>query len=368
MRIAYFTDTYHPQINGVVQAISDFEVELKKRGHEIFIFYPKTKGGISDRYHIPVPSFTFPKYKEYRAPLMTLRLISRTRKINPDIIHVQTPASIGFGGMLVAKALEKPLVMHYHTLMPEYFSYFLGRFYKLESVKSVSQRLIWKYTKFLYNKADLILVPSQSIKELLLKHGIRKEIIVLPNPVKLSAHKKLSHKGINILHVGRLCKEKSIDVVLRAFKKIEQPGINLIITSDGPDRKRLENLAKNLKIKNIKFTGYLPRHELDKIYATSDIFVSASRTETFGLVFIEAFKFGVPVVCFPALGAKDVVQDGLNGLFARTADEMAEKIKTLIEDKNMRAKLSHGAKKSVPQYSVEKITKDLEKIYSSLLK
>ncbi|MBU5575186.1 MAG: glycosyltransferase [Candidatus Aenigmarchaeota archaeon] len=368
MKIIYFTDTYKPQINGVVRSILDFERELRNRGHEVYIFFPYSSGIKKDKYHVPVPSFKFPPYPEFRAPLITFRLLKKTIKIKPDIIHVQTPASIGYAGLLIAKLLKIPVIAHYHTLIPEYFSYFLGPFEKNKTVKKISSSIIWKYTKYFYNKADLILVPTNSIKNLLKKNSIKKQIFVLPNAISGKKMKKIKHKGINILHVGRLCKEKSIDIILREFKKIEKPGINLIITSDGPDRERLEKIVKDLKLKNVKFTGFVSEKELERIYRTSDIFVSASKTETFAIVLIEAFRFGIPAIVFPALGIKDVVIDGYNGLYVKNKNDLSKKIKLLISNKNLLNRLSNGAYKSVENYFIEKVTNNLENIYFEIYK
>ena len=367
MRIAYFTDTYKPQINGVVRSIEGFEEELRKRGHEVFVFYPMTRKYVEDKYHIPVPSFTFPPYPEFRASIISFRLFNRTRKIKPDIIHVQTPASIGAGGLIVAKMLNIPTVAHYHTLLPEYFSYFLGKLQKSRTVIKYSTKIMWKYTKYFYNRADAIIVPTQAVKDMLKRYGIHRPIYVIPNIIRGKKLRKIPHKGINILHVGRLCKEKSIDIVIKEFAKIERPGINLILTSDGPDRKRLERLVETLGLKNVTFTGYISENRLKRLYQLSDIFVSASKTETFGMVIAEAFKAGVPVVVFPALGFRDIVIDKYNGIFVKKNSDISAAIEKLIGDKKLRQRLSAGAYKSMEQYCEKKLTDELIKVYTSVI-
>ena len=182
----FFTDTYEPQINGVVTAIKLLERELKKLGHEVYIVCPKVKNHKFPKNVYTCKSFTFKPYPEYKGSLPSLRLIKWVKKINPDMIHIHTPVTIGWLGIVCAKLLKKPVVTTYHTLMEEYFEiYFLPKkLKKSEKVKYFSKKLIRKYTKFFFNRSDYITSPSIAIKKILEDCGIKKPIFVNPTGIE----------------------------------------------------------------------------------------------------------------------------------------------------------------------------------------
>jgi len=286
MRIAFFTDTYDPQINGVVKSIKLIAEELKKSGNEVFIFCPADKRLKKEKNVFPIYSIPFHNYPEYRIGLPSFEVVNDVIKIKPDIIHIHSPATIGYLGLSIAKIFDIPFVVTYHTLLSEYYSYI--------SKKPKYKDVINYYTRWFFNKSPIVCVPSTPIKKILRKIGVRSKIIILPNPVDLKVFKhrrRNSNKVPVILHVGRLSREKRIDFLLECFKEfLKKREARLIITSDGPERKHLELLVQKLEIsKNVKFTGYLSNKALSKLYSSADVFVSASDTETQGIVLLEAF-------------------------------------------------------------------------------
>lgn len=370
MKIAFFTDTYEPQINGVVTSIKLYAEQLRKLGHEVHIFCPYDKRLEKNRFVHATKSFKFKPYPEFRATLPTLNTYSSIKKIKPDIIHVHTPATIGFAGMTIAKYLKIPLLMTYHTLIDEYINYLVPKSSVRLTLRGV-RKFSRKYTKFFYNRADLIFVPSTPISQLLKRYGIKKRIEVLPTGIELKKHRvsKKASEIPTVLHVGRLCKEKQVDAILRAFKEVlKQIDARLIITSDGPERRNLDVMAKELGIdRNITFTGYVTPKKLAEIYKTADVFVSASRTETQGIVVLEAFAMGCPAVVPDELGFKDFVVDGKNGLFFRKNSEIADKIHKILKDKKLRNRLAENAVKTSKQFEIEKCAKALESFYKNIL-
>ncbi len=357
MKIAFFTDTYHPQVNGVVKSIELFYNHLRKNGNEVHIFCPD---GISKgKYIHPIPSSEFVSYPEYRVGLPTLKIIHEIKKIKPDVIHVHSPFTIGLYGMYIGKILKIPVVATYHTLLTEYFNYAGNTRFKKDIVD--------KYISFFFNKASTIIVPSKPIKELL---KLNRPIKILPTPLDLKIrNNKRKNRKLTILHVGRLSKEKKIDVVLNAFGKIQKrTNSKLIITSDGPDKKRLEYLCTNLGIeKDVTFTGYVSDKQLLRLYSNADVFVSASDTETQGLVILESMACGCPVIARNALGFKDFVQNRKNGILFDTENELIESILLIKNDVRLRNKIINNGYETVRRLNISDCVKKIEDVYRESL-
>jgi 1,2-diacylglycerol 3-alpha-glucosyltransferase len=353
MKIAFFTDTYCPQINGVVKSIKLFEKQLRKNGNEVHIFCPD--GVKKSKYVHPVESREFKSYPEYRIGLPSINIIKEIKKIKPDIIHLHSPFSLGFFGMSLAKILKIPIVATYHTLLPEYFNYTESSIFKKDAAND--------YVNWFFKRASLVIVPSNSIKCLL---KIKSPIKVLPTPLDLKIIKnKKRNRDLTILHVGRLCKEKRIETILYAFKKIHKKvNSKLIITSDGPYKKRLENLCKKLKIeKDVTFTGYISDKNLLKLYSGADIFVSASNTETQGLVILEAMSCGCPVIARNALGFKDIIKDKENGILFDKEYELVKNILLVKNNRKIRSKMIKNGYETVKKFNIENYSKKMEEIY-----
>lgn len=372
MKIVFFTDTYTPQINGVVTAIKLFSEELRKKGHKVYIFCPKAKRQKKDKFIYRIPSFKFKPYPEYRGSIPTPKMLALIRKINPDIIHVHTPASIGFTGMVIARYLKIPLVMTYHTLLEEYFKYFLLSLRGRKRIESQAEKMMKKFTRFFYNKADLVITPSSAIKKLLEDENVKRPIEILPNGIKLKKLKKTKKKDKTVLYVGRIGKEKSIDVLLKSFKELlKRIDCKFMIVGDGPDRGRLEKLARKMRIENkVEFTGYIDYEKLMDYYSIADVFVSASVTETQGLTILESFVCGCPVVVSDALGFKDVVENGKNGFLVKPNNlkEFSNRIYQILKNKRLRDKLSKQAKKTAKLYTISNCSKNLVHTYKKLIK
>jgi len=367
MKIAFFTDTYKPQINGVVSSIELYLKELKKRGHEVHIFCPLVDGcKLQENVHA-IDSLEFPNYPGYRVAMPSFEIMREIKKIRPDIIHIHSPASVGMIGTAISKIFRIPTIMTYHTLLDMYSTYIFGKV-----IGNKEENLIKNYTQCFYRKASLITVPSRSIKKLLRGCGIKKQIEVLPSPIDIEEFKvsKGKNKKPVILHVGRLCKEKRIDMVLECFKELlKKINAKLIITSGGPDKKRLKKLVKDMGIdKNVVFTGYLPKDQLAKIYSSADVFVSASDTETQGLVLLEAMASGCPVVVRNALGFKDVVRNGYNGFLFKDKDDFVEKIYEVLTKKRLKKRLIKNGYKTAQKFDINNYFRKIEKIYEKVMR
>lgn len=359
MKVAFFTDTFLPNTDGVVTSIKLVTEYLRKNGNEVYVFCPS---GIKRSKHIfPIPSKEYQRYPQYKVSFPSFELLSQIREIHPDIIHIHTPVTIGLTGLYLGKILNIPTIQTYHTRLDSYMWYIRSK---------DDNNFIKLFTNWLYNQSPTI-IPSKSIKQLLNNSKVTSQIAVIPNPVNLNlvGTKKQQNPTPIILHVGRICREKQIDLILRAFKKtLKSVDANLIITSTGPDENRLKKITKTLKIENkVTFTGYLTINQLSDLYSKADLFVAASNTETQGLVILEAMANKCPVIARKAPGFIDVIQDGKNGLLFDNENELSNKINKLLTDKQTREKLIKNGYKTVENYHTDKIVNRLEAFYISNL-
>jgi 1,2-diacylglycerol 3-alpha-glucosyltransferase len=370
MKIAIFTDTYEPQINGVVTSINDYNKQLRKHGHEVHIFCPKAHGLKKSKFIHPVKSMELKQYPSYRIGFPSRVVIRGMRKFKPDLVHIHSPGSLGLMGLTIAKTLKIPSVMTYHTLFTEYAGYLPGA--KHRPVRKLGEKTIKKYVKHFYNRADLIIAPGKDTSRFL-KKLVRKPVIILPTGIPLP--KKILAKKQNkipiVLQVGRLCKERSVDVVIKAFALLlKKHPAKLVITSSGPQAEELKQLTSDLGIqKNVKFTGFVSERQKNALYKKADVFVSASSTDTQGLVPIEAMSFGTPVVVTHASGFRDFITHNKNGMMFPKGNEkkLCEQLLKVIKNKSLRIKLSKQGIITSQKYDIEKLGNKLEAIYYSII-
>lgn len=347
MRVAIFTDTFLPQVNGVARTIGRLAVELTKRNIDYLILAPET-GLSGQEYNVHFsPGLQFPFYPECRLAVPGLGdLSARLEEFSPDVVHLVTEFSMGLCGLKYAQSKGLPIVSSYHTNIPQYLSYY-GFSFLSEAA--------WKYMRWFHNQCPVNFCPSEDSMKLLVKNGIlnldiwgRGVDTKLFNPARQDpAFKK--HLGADgktvLLYVGRLAAEKDLDILMSAFRQVNLSGRNahLVITGSGP----LEESLKHEANENITFTGYLSGEELAVAYASSDIFVFPSTTETFGNVVLEAMASGLPVVGAYSGGVRDNLIDNYNGLACRPrhAGDMANAIKKLIADTGLAKELSVQARR-----------------------
>ncbi len=370
MKIAYFTDTYKPQINGVVTSIDSFASQLRKQGHEVMVVAPKTPECINKKNKLVcVRSLKFRPYPDYR---IALPLTLKKKDFSDfDIIHVHTPSFLGLAGMRIAHKNNIPLVMTFHTNFVDYAHYVS----KGALIEKAMKKGILTYTRHFFNKADMIVTPTQEIEKELRKQEITKPIKVIATgidiaPVKVSKNEIRKKYGIDeeekiILHVGRVTKEKNIIMILDAIKELKEKA-KLIVTSDGPYRKQLEKYIKKNNITNVVFTGYLSNQALKEYYKMADLFVMASETETQGLVILEALAQSLPVVVTDAPVIGDFVRENSVGLISEKKPEaLAHTIEQALKKDSQFEK---GIKKTLQKFSSETCTKEIIELYENMKK
>lgn len=371
LKIGFFTDTYIPQVNGVVTSIELFRKEMEKQGHEVYIFAPSPKQKSDTKKIFRFHSMKFLPYPGIRIAIPYSRAAHESaKKIKLDIIHSHDPFSIGLFGLWLAKKFKIPYIHTYHTLYPEYVHYIWKA--------KITENLAKKMSRDFCNQCSAIVSPSTKIKNKLKKWGVKKSIATIATGINLSEIKKTTKKEVEefkkelgiekndkiVLFLSRIAKEKNIDFLLSAAKKMEKESVKFIITGDGPYRKEAEEKSKKRKIKNIMFTGYIKREQIPKIYKAANVFAFPSTSETQGLVIAEAMTSGLPVIAVKDSATADIVTNNYNGyLTNKNIKDFSGKIKKVLNGKKIHAKFSKNAKETVKNFSIEKKSKELLGLY-----
>ena len=352
MRIGLFTDTYPPYINGVSTSVNMLKKALEKRGHQVFVV---TLNNESFHYKfdenntvIRIPGLPIGIYDYRVTSVYPIRAMNIIRKWKLDVIHSHTEFSVGTFARFVSRQYNIPLVHTYHTLYEDYVYYITKGYFDKPSKKVVEY-----LTKFYCdNTANELIVPTKKIYDLFReKYNVDKNIYIIPTGIEIErfytenilekdikAIKKklnLAKDSFNILFVGRLAKEKNIDLLLSAQKKIlaKNKNVNLIIIGDGPDMEEYKETSKKLGIdKNVIFVGKVPWEEIPKYYHVADIFATASTSETQGLTVIEAMASSVAPVCIDDESFRNTVVDELNGKIFKDEKEYVDIILELSKD------------------------------------
>lgn len=319
MRVALFTDTFYPQVNGVARTLKKLTDHYDKRRIEYKVFTPdlQDKGENYPNVH-SFTSFPFFLYPECRTAIANPKTIRKQlMDFSPTLIHVTTPLTMGLYGIRGAKKLDLPLVASYHTHFDVYLNY-----YKM----MWAAPLLWKYMKWFYSQADRILVPSEETRMHLMNQGFTDLSIwgrgvdcatFSPKKRNSSLREKFKiDKKYILLYVGRLAPEKDLDTLEKTIKHL--PGevkdrVQWLIVGDGPLKKELMDKTRG---ENVIFTGYLTGEELTETYASSDLFVFPSASETFGNVVLEALASGLPAVVADRGGVTNIVEHDHSGRVA----------------------------------------------------
>jgi len=348
MRIALFTETFVPEVNGIVTTLCETVKQLTSLGHAVLIFAPA--GGIAEYEQTRIVGFKgrpFALYPQLKLALPRRSIRRAITEFAPDVIHVADPALLGiaglyYGGGKHGGALRLPLVVSYHTDLPKYL-----RFYGLGFL----ERSIWPILRTRHSRATVNLCTSTAMVDELHSHGIHK-LALWPGGVDTDLFRQKRRcpamrarltgghpESPLLLSVGRLSAEKGIENLRPILEAI--PGARLALVGDGPHRAALERHFAGMPV---HFAGFLHGEELAAAYASSDIFLMPSRTETLGLVVLEAMSSGLPVVAARAGGIPEMIKDGVSGyLFDGESDAIAA-VRKLIDDPQGRAAMGDCAR------------------------
>lgn len=382
LKIVFYTDSFLPAVDGVVTSILAFKKELENRGNQVHIVAvgnSETRKLVKHNKDITiVRGVKFNKYPQYIFSLTPFTASFKVRKFNPDILHLQTPFTVGLYGLMSSRINNYPAIGSFHTLFnkKEIIEEYLT---SNEQMKKFLIKYSWKYLKYFYNKCDATVVPSESIKKYLANRKV-KNINVIPNginverfnpskfskPLRKTLLGKQNDNASIVLYLGRLSREKNVDVLINAASQLKAEKIKFVIGGTGPLLDKYKEMVANKGLgEKFKFVGFVNEKDLPSYYATADAVCLPSTFETQGIVSLEALASGTPVVGADYLALKNLIVNGKNGELFKpmSAKDCAIKIKKVINNKSSYKELERTAK----EYSIEKMTDKLLNLYVSTL-
>ena len=379
MKIAFFTDTYFPQLNGVTVSVDNFSKELQKKGHTVYIFAPKIRGYTGQNNNVyRVNSFkVVDSQPEIRVPiLIPNRNLRQIFKLGFDIVHAHGNGPFSVLGYQTARVKRIPFVLTFHTIQTKYAHYFLNG-------KIIRPRTIAAGLRIFASVCDGVVVPSNKMRKELIGYGIKKDIKILPSFIETSRFQRNTkgylHKKLNIpethkilLSVGRLGKEKSFDFLIEMFKYVvkNEPQTHLVIVGQGQEELNLRKLVKKLALeKSVHFTGKLGNKVVPNSYSDADIFVFASSSETQGLTVLEAAASGLPLVVVDDPAFSNIALDNRNALKSPLNQKIfALSVIRLLSQPEMRKKFGENSVKIVAEnFQSGRLTEELLDYYEKII-
>lgn len=381
MHIAFFTNYYHPVVNGVVRSVASFREVLMNQGHNVFVFaqadvnYEDTEPFIF-RY----PSLQLPLPGDISTALPVSPFVEQLLpSLKLDVIHTHHPVLLGQTAARRAHEMGLPLVFTFHTQYWEYTHYVP---FPIEAIQEFLKNRVHKWLREYVQKCQHIIIPSESMRDFLVQeYGLHELYTVIPTGTNLEPFLKADGKALRkekgweketiLISVGRLAPEKNWDTLLQAFAKVapEHPKLRLVLIGDGPAKDGLQQLSSDLGIaRQVTFTGSLPFEEIPVYLKAADVFTFASVTETQGLVTIEAMAAGLPVVAVDGSGTRDIMEHDKQGfLVENDPDALAEGIRKLLSDPQRIKRFSHNALKKAKTFDVNMLGKKLVDVYQQAI-
>jgi len=373
VKIAFFTETFLPKVDGIVTRLTKTIEYLVKNGDDVIVFCPE---GSPNNYKgakiVGVAAMPLPLYPELKLGLPGPAVSEALEDFQPDLIHVVNPAVLGLGGIWLAKTNNIPLIASYHTHLPKYLEHYgMG----------MLEPLLWELLKAAHNQALLNLCTSTAMVNELENKGIKRTALwqrgvdtnsFKPEYRNQNMRAKLlgNHPdtGSLLIYVGRLSAEKQIERIKPVLEKI--PDASLALVGDGPYRNQLEKIFENTKT---NFVGYLAGEELASAYASGDIFLFPSSTETLGLVLLEAMAAGCPVIGANKGGIPDIINDGINGcLYDPDQEDNGEEsliaaTKKILQDSSKKEQMRIAARTEAEKWDWNQATLQLKNFYTKTL-
>ena len=388
MRIGIFTDSYSPFINGVTTSVLMLKKGLEKKGHTVFVV---TVNAESVKYKLEergkvlrIPAFPVGIYDYRLSGIYPLKAIKIIKKWNLDVIHCQTEFGVGTFARIIAKQFHIPLVHTYHTMYEDYVHYITKGYFN-----KTGKKIVEYLTLFYCDKtATELVVPTKKAYELFKeKYKVNRDVYIVPTGIEvekfflennknLNISKMRSELGISkndfvILFVGRIASEKNVELLINSMKSIipECPNAKLLVVGDGPDLEKYKKNVINNKIEDyVIFTGKVPWEEIANYYLISDVFATASITETQGLTVIEAMAASLPVVCIDDDSFTNTVIDGMNGIIFKNKRGYKKAIVSLYNDRKLLKKLSSHARISADMHSSKHFVESILDVYKIAIK
>ena len=371
LRVGFFTEIYRPVVNGVVASIDALADGLRSRGHDVYCFAPRMPGHIETTAAVcRIPSLPLPTRTPYR---LALPMVSR-RHLNDvikrlSLVHVHSPFVTGWMGMRYARRFCVPLVYTYHTQLEEYAHYVP---FEPNATRFAAAQL----TRSFANNADAVVVPTSAMAARLRALGVTVRIDVVPSGIDVRhfasgrRNDRLRRRlgaGPNdriVLTVGRLAREKNLECLLGALALANDESLRLVVAGEGPHRDELKRCARTLGVlERVRFLGVVEREKLPDLYASADVFVMPSTTETQGIVLAEALAAGARVIAADVPANREVL--GTAGrIVAATPAAFASAFRALSVAGGADCK----AQARALCFAVERQIDAMEALYESLLR
>ena len=383
MNIGIFSDTYFPQLNGVATSIRTLASALEERGHHVYIFTPsdpRCGADYDDLRVYRVPSVPVHFVQDYRAgyvfsPFLAKKIVD----LELDIIHTQTEFCLGALGRFISTTQGIPLVHTYHTMYEDYVHYIGGG-------HIISKKMARGFSGIYCNAATAVIAPTRKTEQLLKSYGVTKPISIIPTGINTSNFRKDQFKPEEILElrkslglqadtpvivsIGRLAKEKSIDVVIGALPKLIEklPDLKMVIVGEGNEMENLSSFAESIGVReHILFTGGKPWKEIGKYYQLGNVFCSASVSETQGLTFAEALAAGVPVVAKKDECIENIIDDNVTGMLFEANEDLPDLLYRVLTDETLSNRLSKASVEAMEALSVDAFADSVEQLYQNIL-
>ncbi len=387
MRIGIFTDTYPPFINGVSTSIKMLENALRKKGHKVYVVTvnPKDMKYIYEENGriIRIPGIPIGIYDYRLTTPYSVRAVNKIKKWNLDVIHTHTEFGIGTFARVIGKQLDIPVIHTYHTMYEDYVHYITKGYFD-----GASKKIVEYLTKFYCDKTiHELIVPTKKTYDLFKeKYKYDRSVHIIPTGIeierfykeKLKIEKlnelkeklKIKDDDVVVLFVGRIASEKNVEFLIKNHEHILKKNENckLLIVGDGPDLEEYKNLAYKLKISDsIIFTGKVPWDEVPYYYGISDVFTTASHTETQGLTVIEAMAASLPVIALDDDAFRNVVMDGLCGYLFKNKKDYLNVMHKLLQSKENREKMGNQGRINSEVYSSKYFAERVLSVYKLAL-
>ena len=342
MRIGLFSDTYLPDVNGVVTSVDTLRKALEKLGNDVYVICPsnKVKQVTWDNRILRIPGIKVRQIYGYTIASANHRKAEKMlMELNLEMIHVHTEFGIGQFGRKFARRHRIPVVATYHTFYEDYTHYVNPlNIRTLEKLGRLSIRIL---SEKWCDGVNGLIVPTLKTKKALEGYGVYNKMFVVPTGLDLEEFQRENDseplfldESFVLVFVGRIAEEKSVDFLIDAMELLKRKNrdVSLAVIGDGPDLEKIKKLAEKAELDDsIKFAGKIEHSEVARYYSMADRFVSASLTETQGLTFIEAMAAGLPVLARDKVALNDVLIDGYNGYYFQSVTDLVEKTEMLMD-------------------------------------
>ena len=377
MRIGLFSDTYLPDVNGVVTSVDTLRLALEKLGNDVYVICPSNqiRQVTWDNRILRIPGKVKQIYGYTIASANHRKAEKMLQELDLEMIHVHTEFGIGQFGRKFARKYHIPVVATYHTFYEDYTHYVNPL--NIKAFEKLGRLSIRKLSEKWCDGVNGLIVPTLKTKKALEGYGVYNKMFVVPTGLDLERFQRnydneplFAENSFVLVFVGRIAEEKSVDFLLDAMELLKRKhrNVSLAIIGGGPDLEKIRKQAeKNDLIDMVKFTGKIEHSQVASYYSRADRFVSASLTETQGLTFIEAMAAGLPVLARDKVALNNVLIDGYNGYYFRTVTDLVEKTEMLMDmNENEWEEMREASRTKADEYSLENFGKAVMKVYQEI--